>query len=1393
MNIRPKTVRRLVILLAACGVIAAAVASILSYTRHSQENLIQATRTDGMNAYNSGDYATAFEKLHFFISKHHDDYDAKFAEAVSRNHVETANGQYLKEAKELFEELHSERPDDIRVSHNLLRLYNQIGYATEGTHLADEVLAHDPNDVEALRTKSAALWQINKLSDAIAVSEKLNDVAPLDLNGQIQTYNLLCLQKRPAAEIVARFQALQQAHPDDPRFEMLLGLAYSNAGDGPNTLKWLRSAAQRTPPDAEFVRLLSRYFDNLKLFDESRQLLERAVAGGNQPEIVKVLIERLWENGHFAEVTDRLKDLDAGAESSDVDLLAFKALSLEELGKRSDEDAIVQKMKQRAHNNKAAAWALAIGTRDDPNIAQRDAIKQYESALARDHDNAIIRCWIGESYSRLGEMELATQQWRQAAELMPSWAHPCVLLAREALSRDRGDDALRNAAEAIHRAPNVLESGVVMALASYQRMGPSASQSSVEGLITFIQEIQKQAPDEHQTLPLLADLQARDGKRDDAIETIHAALNKPDEKTDTDLVLRLAEVNRRDNLGLDRDIAAALPTDLSTSPRLALEEAMNLARQGKKEDGLNLLNKAAASATSQPVKWKLARAQYLESINDPAAKAAWIELGDSNPDDTAIQTMLLTIAHSASADRDFFKRTIDRVHNLTGDDALGWKLANARYLLTSEDKQRDSAAAVVILKSLVDSSPDTPEYRVLLAAGLMNLGNTSGAIEHLKAAVDHDPAGVSIMIELAKHLLSQGRSDEARNYLDRAVKSPGLTPANRTPLAILLARQGAIQQAIDLLQPVSDSLDAGGQLLLAELSRKQGQSSQAETIYTSLLNHPPVSADAIASAADFYASTNRLDQAKQILSRLSDPNYSPVQRSLLTARFDETYVSKETAHQELLNATNQSPGDPAAWKGLIEFSIRQNDFDDAIAAADNALAKLPNNGDLKQLKTEAAAMKSTNADQSNLQPLIDALSNDPHNAAEVERLKALQDARQNKLSPEQMVAKLKSIADKYPSYYPLQAQLAQAYLSLGQTSNASTVVERLMDNRPNDPDAAKLAVNVYRTAQRWREMKRAAGQWRARTLDKPMDADIAQAEASLAMGDVKSAADILSPYLQTAKDQPQHLPALTAIVARWLIAADRIPEAKAMLEPLLAQGQAWRRMWLMMASKYVSPAAIATEWIRTAAAAIPDNSIDERFIVAQSWHQMGMRLNDKDAMGLARDLLQGMVDRSEAGAQPAMILASLDTEAGDLAAAESLYRKAVKLDPHLPDALNNLAYILLERGEDLNEAKDLVSRAIATQPNTAAFHDTLARIDEKLDNRDQSLAEFQEALRLDPANLAAHIGLTRVLSTGGHRDKAQQELQRIDSQLKGTPPTNESTRKELETLRASLSSSGTAD
>ena len=236
----------------------------------------------------------------------------------------------------------------------------------------------------------------------------------------------------------------------------------------------------------------------------------------------------------------------------------------------------------------------------------------------------------------------------------------------------------------------------------------------------------------------------------------------------------------------------------------------------------------------------------------------------------------------------------------------------------------------------------------------------------------------------------------------------------------------------------------------------------------------------------------------------------------------------------------------------------------------------------------------------------------------------------------------------------------------------------------------------------------------------------------------------------------------------------------------------WRWLWMSLAAGTIASPTVATEWIRAAADAIPADAWNERFTLAQAWHQLGDRLADKDATMVARDLLRGLIDHpSSCG--PLLFLASLDADAGETSSGGRPLSPRLEGNPNLAEAQNNLAYILLTRNGDLTEAKDLATRAVALAPTIAAFHDTLARINEKLDNRNDALTEFQEALRLDPGSVDARIGLSRVLRAAGSRDKAAAELQRIDTQLNGNPPSSESTRRELQNLRESLSSSTTAE
>lgn len=71
-------------------------------------------------------------------------------------------------------------------------------------------------------------------------------------------------------------------------------------------------------------------------------------------------------------------------------------------------------------------------------------------------------------------------------------------------------------------------------------------------------------------------------------------------------------------------------------------------------------------------------------------------------------------------------------------------------------------------------------------------------------------------------------------------------------------------------------------------------------------------------------------------------------------------------------------------------------------------------------------------------------------------------------------------------------------------------------------------------------------------------------------------------------------------------------------------------------------------------------------------------------------------------------LGNLAAARGDLAEAERRYRAALAADPQMADALNNLAWVYLQRGDRAEEAASLAARALEAQPARAAYYaDTL--------------------------------------------------------------------------------------
>ncbi len=82
-----------------------------------------------------------------------------------------------------------------------------------------------------------------------------------------------------------------------------------------------------------------------------------------------------------------------------------------------------------------------------------------------------------------------------------------------------------------------------------------------------------------------------------------------------------------------------------------------------------------------------------------------------------------------------------------------------------------------------------------------------------------------------------------------------------------------------------------------------------------------------------------------------------------------------------------------------------------------------------------------------------------------------------------------------------------------------------------------------------------------------------------------------------------------------------------------------------------------------------------------------------------------------------------------LADAAAAFQRALELEPHNADAMNNLAWTHLERGDQLDEAVALCRRAATIHPARRAYYlDTLGRLLLKQGKPGEARTTFEQAL-----------------------------------------------------------------
>jgi tetratricopeptide (TPR) repeat protein len=110
--------------------------------------------------------------------------------------------------------------------------------------------------------------------------------------------------------------------------------------------------------------------------------------------------------------------------------------------------------------------------------------------------------------------------------------------------------------------------------------------------------------------------------------------------------------------------------------------------------------------------------------------------------------------------------------------------------------------------------------------------------------------------------------------------------------------------------------------------------------------------------------------------------------------------------------------------------------------------------------------------------------------------------------------------------------------------------------------------------------------------------------------------------------------------------------------------------------------------------------------------------------------------------------------------AEADFRKALEFEPDQPLVLNYLGYSLVEQRRNLDEALDMIERAVAGQPDDGYITDSLGWVLYRLGRYDEALPHMLRAVELTPADPVINDHLGDVLWMVGRKREAEFQWRR---------------------------------
>jgi tetratricopeptide (TPR) repeat protein len=710
------------------------------------------------------------------------------------------------------------------------------------------------------------------------------------------------------------------------------------------------------------------------------------------------------------------------------------------------------------------------------------------------------------------------------------------------------------------------------------------------------------------------------------------------------------------------------------------------------------------------------------------------------------------------------------------------RFAQAHYQLSQTYlKLGDSNRAFPELNRAVELAPDNYRARTDLANLLVTVRNPDGspvqdALKQAKVQLDilkdKQPKNPETLQAWASYYEAQNNIAAAMQQMQQAIDADPNRSESYLLLALFQVRSNLPDQAEVNFKKAAelDPKAMNAQLALGSFYQGRNRLPEAERQFNHAIGVDPKNPAPRAALVRLLMQEGKRDEIESFLRQTKKDLSDNSEGYRMLGDYYYAIGDFDKASTEYASLYSDHPKDLQIKKNYIQLLILKNHIDDATKLNNEILKANPH--DVEGLIDKAQVQLRENNSSDAIDSLQNALRNDPDNAVAHYQL-GLAFVQQH--SDARAESEWREAVRLRPDLTDAQRSLAALELQRGDIDAVLRIAQQIIAAQPYSPDGFLLKAVAEIARQKYSEAQEDAEQAMHRAPQSPA--------AYIQLGNIqlvqKHYSDAEKFYQQALDKDPSSAEGLSGIMNTYF-AQKQSDKAVAAANAQIAKSPNNANFYDLLGTALFNgkkdlPGAEAA--LRKAVELDKNNS--------DALEKLGKVQVAEGSADKALALYLQSVKDNPRDVNFYILSGELYEAKKDWDHAKTMYQQALSVSPEHPLASNNLAYVILEQGGNVDVAMGLAQTARRGMPDSPNAADTLGWAYYQKGIYQSAISQFQEAIRLaekrgdpDDADLHYHLGVA--YQKDNKTGPARQQLERAVK----LDPKNDNARKALSELRS---------